>query len=314
MASSVSRRLTSSKVRKSPIVALFFSSSASPKPQLLNPPKSLNPIAVYPQSERSSFSIPCFNCFNPSSEKQFPVEYHPIDPKNKVPGENLLYFLGKGPLTKSFDRNGVSGSSFLKPLNSSNRGFWNSSLSRQHFVRNLAHLHPRHFSNSKESTGPGNPQNQTEYPSRNPEFKHQEITGPTVERDVSALANETREVLETMMKKMYSLSKALAAVGLINLGLGAWILHITKAAPILEVSMQSILAFGLPFSLAFMLRRALKPMYFFKKMEEQSRLQILTLTLQVTKQLSVLFTRVQAVSYLCIAGASAGLIYAVLLR
>lgn len=163
----------------------------------------------------------------------------------------------------------------------------------------------RYFSTSNDQE---NKQNPSEYPSQNPEFKHQEITGPTVERDVSALANETRGVLETMMKTMYSLSSALAVVGLIHLGLGAWISYITKSAPIFEVSVQSILGFGLPFSLAFMLRRALKPMYFFKKMEEQSRLQILTLTLQVAKQLNIFFVRVRGVSYLCVAGASIGLI------
>ncbi|KAI5682043.1 hypothetical protein M9H77_03271 [Catharanthus roseus] len=179
----------------------------------------------------------------------------------------------------------------------------------------LSYEKPRHLSSSNDaSSHQGKKENVSEYPSQNPDFKHQEITGPTVEKDVSALANETRQVLETMMKTMYSLSSALAVVGLIHLGLGAWISYITKSAPIFEVSMQSILAFGLPFSLAFMLRRALKPMYFFKKMEEQSRLQILTLTLQVAKQLNVLFVRVRGVSYLCIVGASIGLIYIALAR
>mgnify|MGYP004710775095 CR=1 FL=1 len=117
-----------------------------------------------------------------------------------------------------------------------------------------------------------------------------------------------------MMKTVYSLSKALAGLGLIHLGLGAWISYVTTASPVVEVSVQSILAFGLPFSLAFMLRRALKPMYFFKKMEEQGRLQILTLTLQVAKQLNLLFIRVRGVSYLCIAGASVGLVYVALAR
>lgn len=146
------------------------------------------------------------------------------------------------------------------------------------------------------------------------EFKHQEITGPTVERDVSALANETREVLETMMKTIYSLSKVLAVLGLFNLGLGAWISYITRESAIVEVSMQSILAFGLPFSLAFMLRQSLKPMNFFRKMEDQGRLQILTLTLQIAKNLNVFFVRVRGVSFMCVAGASIGLVFAALYR
>ncbi|GFP93109.1 hypothetical protein PHJA_001455200 [Phtheirospermum japonicum] len=162
-------------------------------------------------------------------------------------------------------------------------------------------LNPRFFSTSNNET-PENPNDQ------NREFKHQEITGPTVDRDLSALANETRDVLETMMKNVYSLSKVLASLGLVHLGLGAWMSYSMQNSLFSEVSIQSILAFGLPLSLAFMLRRALKPMYFFKKMEEQGRLQILTLTLQVAKNLNTFFVRVRGVSYLCIAGASIGLI------
>ncbi|XP_048426169.1 uncharacterized protein LOC103954875 [Pyrus x bretschneideri] len=153
-----------------------------------------------------------------------------------------------------------------------------------------------------------------EYPSQNPNFKHQEIEGPTVERDLSTLANETREVLESMAKNMYSLSRALALLGLAQLGVGAWISYITKSTPMAEVSVQSILAFGLPFTLAFMLRQSLKPIYFFKKMEEQGRLQILTLTLQVAKNLNVFFVRVRGVSFLCIASLSVGVLFAALTR
>ncbi|XP_073274384.1 uncharacterized protein [Primulina huaijiensis] len=151
-------------------------------------------------------------------------------------------------------------------------------------------------------------------PNQNQEFKHQEITGPTVDRDLSALANETREVLEMKMKTMYSLSKALVGLGLVHLALGAWTAYITRDSPIPEVLIQSFLAFGMPFSLAFMLRRALKPMYFFKKMEEQGRLQILTLTLQISKNLNIYFVRFRGVSYLCVAGACVGLILVVFSR
>jgi hypothetical protein len=152
------------------------------------------------------------------------------------------------------------------------------------------------------------------YPSENPNFKHQEIEGPTVERDLSPLANETRDVLEGMMKNIYGLSRVVALMGLVQLGVGGWITYITKSSPITEVSVQSFLAFAFPFSLAFMLRQSLKPMHFFKKMEEQGRLQILTLTLQVAKQMNVLFVRVKGVSFLCILGLSAGLVFAVFSR
>ena len=43
-------------------------------------------------------------------------------------------------------------------------------------------------------------------------------------------------------------------------------------------------------------------------MEEQGRLQVLTLTLQVAKNLNVFFARLNIVSYLCIGVASLGLL------
>ncbi|KDP41860.1 hypothetical protein JCGZ_26878 [Jatropha curcas] len=178
----------------------------------------------------------------------------------------------------------------------------------------LKNQKPRKFSSSESSSDTGKPQNPSEYPSKIPNFKHQEIEGPTVERDLSALANETREVLEKMMKNIYGLSKVIALMAIIQLGLGAWISHITKASPITEVSIQNVLAFGFTFTLAFLLRQCLKPMYFFKKMEEQGRLQILTLTLQVAKNLNVFFVRVRNVSVLCIVGMSVGLLFNLLSR
>ncbi|KAJ1409757.1 hypothetical protein SESBI_22578 [Sesbania bispinosa] len=117
-----------------------------------------------------------------------------------------------------------------------------------------------------------------------------------------------------MMKTIYGLSSVVAVLGLVQLGLGAWITYITKSSPITEVSVQSFMAFAFPFSLAFMLRQSLKPMHFFKKMEEQGRLQILTLTLQVAKQLNLFFVRVRGVSFLCIVGMSAGVVFAVFSR
>ncbi|KAK7317306.1 hypothetical protein RJT34_01413 [Clitoria ternatea] len=152
------------------------------------------------------------------------------------------------------------------------------------------------------------------YPSQNPNFKHQDIEGPTVERDLSSLANETRDVLEGVMKSMYGLSRVVAVLGLVQLGLGAWITYVTKSGPITEVSVQSLLAFAFPFSLAFMLRRSLKPMHFFKKMEEQGRLQILTLTLQVAKQLDTFFVRLRGVSVLCVVGVVVGVVLATVSR
>ncbi|XP_039056520.1 uncharacterized protein LOC120199540 [Hibiscus syriacus] len=116
------------------------------------------------------------------------------------------------------------------------------------------------------------------------------------------------------MKNIYGLSKAVALLGLLHLGLGVWIsyAHGPGAHPLNAFAIQSAMAFGFPFTLAFMLRQSVKPMYFFKMMEERGRLQILTLTLQVAKSLNVLFVRFRVVSFLCIAGASIGLMFRVL--
>ncbi|URE11167.1 hypothetical protein MUK42_24363 [Musa troglodytarum] len=145
-----------------------------------------------------------------------------------------------------------------------------------------------------------------------PEFRHQEIVGPTVERDDSALANETRQVLDGLARSIYSLSSAFALLGVAHLGLGAWIVYAVR--PPDEVVVQGLAAFGFIFSMAFLMRRALKPIVFFRKMEEQGRLQILTLALQATKNLNLLFMRARVVSFCCIVGISAGSLAALLGR
>ncbi|CAL9220560.1 unnamed protein product [Arabidopsis halleri] len=158
---------------------------------------------------------------------------------------------------------------------------------------------PRYFSTPSGETEPKKPAEESK-PEELPKMKHQEIEGPTVERDLSALGNETRQVLEGMMKNMYSLSGAMGALGLTQLILGAAILYATRSDPMKEMTIQSCIAFGFPFAMALMVRRSLKPMYFFKKMEELGRLQILTLTLQVAKNLNLLFVRARVVSILCV--------------
>ncbi|ERN11745.1 uncharacterized protein LOC18439946 [Amborella trichopoda] len=160
--------------------------------------------------------------------------------------------------------------------------------------------------NDSQSDSTEKPQFEKSYSAET--LKHQEIEGPTVQRDLSALANETREVLGRMRKSMYDLSRAMALLGLMQLTCGAWIAWITKASPVTEVSIQSIAAFAFPFSFAFLLRRTLKPVVFFNKMEEQGRLQILTLALQVAKSLDLLFRRTHATAILCVAGVSIALL------
>lgn len=142
------------------------------------------------------------------------------------------------------------------------------------------------------------------------EFQHQEIVGPTVERDVSSLAEETRQVLQNLGKTAYNLSNAVALLGLVQLSCGAWISYTTRASPLTEISIQSFAAFAFPFSLAFLLRQTLKPMSFFRKMEEHGRLQILTLALQVSKSLNLFFLRARLISFTCIVGMLVGLLLA----
>ncbi|KAI3676672.1 hypothetical protein L1987_86284 [Smallanthus sonchifolius] len=236
---------------------------------------------------------------NPSSCSAF-FSFHPIS-----------YHLNPNHPHRSFS-NTTPNPTTLNPTSNhslirSNTTF-NPSFTLQSLTPYL-HQNPKFLSTST----PQSDQEQTQKPNDNPnktleDFKHQEITGPTVERDVSALANETRQVLDEMSKTVYILSKSLALLGLFQLGLGAWISYVMKSNSVPEVSMQSFLAFGLPFSLSFMLRRSLKPISFFRKMEEQGRLQILTLALQVAKNLNVFFVRLNVVSYLCIGGASLGLL------
>ncbi|KAK9157781.1 hypothetical protein Scep_004355 [Stephania cephalantha] len=164
---------------------------------------------------------------------------------------------------------------------------------------------PKFFSTSTQSGPDDKPSSQE----KSHEFKNEEIVGPTVERDLSALANEMREVLESLMKTIFNLSKALAVLGLVHLGCGAWISYAAQSSPISAVSIQSFAAFAFPFSLAFLLRRLLKPMTFLRKMEERGRLQILTLTLQVTKSLNLFLVRVRGVSFTCVLGMIVGLLF-----
>ncbi|KAH9329903.1 hypothetical protein KI387_002011 [Taxus chinensis] len=139
-------------------------------------------------------------------------------------------------------------------------------------------------------------------------FKHQQIEGPTVERDMCGLANEVREQLKHLRKSLYDLSNGMLFLGVAQLSCGAWLHWITNASPLSEISVQSFFAFALPFTFAYLLRQVLKPMTFFTKMEEQGRLQILTLALQITKGMTALCQRLKVVAILCGAGISIGLL------
>ncbi|KAG5565223.1 hypothetical protein RHGRI_001202 [Rhododendron griersonianum] len=261
--------------------------------------KLLKPRHSSPLSSPSAYISHTSQPLNPS-----PISHKPPQQNLSTPTSNLFPF--------TFVRS--QSSQHPKPINLNHLPIRAYTISSPTSPTQQNPINPRkHFSTS-DSSSDEKPTSPSPYPSQNPEFKHQEIEGPTVERDVSTLASETRDVLQSMMKTISSLSKALAVLGLVQLGLGAWISYVTKSSPFTEVSVQGFLAFGFPFSVAFLLRQSLKHMYFFKKMEELGRLQILTLTLQIAKNLNVLFVRVRGVSYLCIAGASIGLVYSALAR
>lgn len=266
----------------------------------------------------SSSFIPHNRNPNPrSSSNTIFSQQNPLNPNPKISYFISISFLSDpSPCLASASQSplnphlGLVLRSFSYSTANKNHDFMHHRLQKpslMNYTRSLSN--PRFFSEKPQQS-----QSPSEYPSQNPNFKHQEIEGPTVERDLSALAKETRQVLEEMMKNIYSLSRTVALLGLFQLGMGAWITYITQASPIIEVSIQNVVAFGFPFALAFMLRRSLKPMYFFKKMEEQGRLQILTLTLQVFKNLNALLARVHGVSLLCIAGMSSGLLFHLLAR
>ncbi|CAN6454751.1 unnamed protein product [Victoria cruziana] len=168
----------------------------------------------------------------------------------------------------------------------------------------------RHYSGSSTDFGTQNPP-ETEPPIRETiqSFKNQEIEGPTVEKDLSPLANETREVLDKLRRNIYNLSNAVALLGVSQLICGAWVSWITREGVIPETLVQGVAAFVFPFAMAFLLRQLAKPMSFFRKVEEMGRLQILTLALQSVKSVDLLIRRVQVISLICGASLLTGLLF-----
>lgn len=123
------------------------------------------------------------------------------------------------------------------------------------------------------------------------DFQHEEIVGPTVERDMSAVANELRQSLEDLRGSMKKFSAVIFAVGSLHLSWGAAMFLALESpfshAVLTQVCMSGLVFFGL----AYHLKQALKPMAFFTKLEERSRLRIITLSLQVTKSMAAFFQR-----------------------
>jgi hypothetical protein len=146
-------------------------------------------------------------------------------------------------------------------------------------------------------------------------MKHQEIEGPTVERDTSPLADETRRELDALLRTVQRLSGSLALLGGAHLTAGAWIAY---GAPPIGVesagAVQGVVAFAFPFTAALVLRRAIKPIAFFQKMEANARLQVLTLCLQATKNINLMLLRTRVVAIACALGVSVGSVAMILMR
>ncbi|KAL6635022.1 hypothetical protein ACP70R_027693 [Stipagrostis hirtigluma subsp. patula] len=146
-------------------------------------------------------------------------------------------------------------------------------------------------------------------------MRHQEIEGPTVERDTSPLADETRRELDALRRTVQRLSASLALLGGAHLAAGAWI---ASGAPPVGVesaaAVQGVAAFAFPFTAALVLRRAIKPIAFFQKMEANARLQVLTLCLQATKNVNLMLLRTRVVAIACALGVSVGSVVAILMR
>jgi hypothetical protein len=121
-------------------------------------------------------------------------------------------------------------------------------------------------------------------------------------------------VLDKMRKSIHGLSTVFALLGITHLGVGAWLLYSMPQGSPQEVSIQGIAAFTFPFAMAFLMRRSLKPMVFFNKMEEMGRLQILTSVMQQVKWLDLLLRRTRVVGVCCVLGMSTGVLVAILKR
>ncbi|GJM86650.1 hypothetical protein PR202_ga02527 [Eleusine coracana subsp. coracana] len=170
---------------------------------------------------------------------------------------------------------------------------------------------PNGSSTAPSDPGPVPPSGQQSLES----MQHQEIEGPTVERDTSPLADETRRELDALRRAVHRLSGSLALLGGAHLVAGSWIAY---GAPPVGVEsaavVQGVVAFAFPFTAALVLRRAIKPIAFFQKMEANARLQVLTLCLQATKNVNLMLLRTRVVAIACALGVSVGSVAVILMR
>ena len=140
------------------------------------------------------------------------------------------------------------------------------------------------------------------------DFQHEEVVGPTVERDMSAVADELRKTHLEIREVINKFSKSILAVGVVHLIWGGMMFRVIDSsfshALLTQVCLSSFVFFGL----SYYSRQTLKPIEFFTKLEERSRLRMITLSLQVTKTLSAFFQRGYGVSLALSLGLAANLL------
>jgi hypothetical protein len=120
------------------------------------------------------------------------------------------------------------------------------------------------------------------------DFQHEEIVGPTVERDTSPLAHEVRQSLAELKMTILGFRKGLLFLGALQ-GLGACWSYFTWQT--MNPSWQLLPSMLSSLFLAFALRQVLQPMTFFGKLEERSRLRLVTLSLMIFKGFETFFER-----------------------
>ncbi|KAG0569653.1 hypothetical protein KC19_6G105000 [Ceratodon purpureus] len=138
------------------------------------------------------------------------------------------------------------------------------------------------------------------------DFQHEEITGPTVERDLSPVADELREALVVLQKRIVSFQKSLFVLGCAQVVGAVWC-HVSWQS--LDPTWQLLPSILLSFTLAFVLRHALQPITFFGKLEERSRLRIITLSLMISKGFASFFNRARILVAASVVGLLCILLY-----
>lgn len=138
------------------------------------------------------------------------------------------------------------------------------------------------------------------------DFQHEEIVGPTVDRDTSAVADELRDSLEKLKNCIIRFRKGLIVLGSVQ-GLGAFWSYISWHS--LNPTWQLAPSVLMSFLMAFILRQALQPMAFFGKLEERSRLRIITLSLMISKGFASFFNRAHILVVASAGSVILGLLY-----